>query len=237
MRTYTGGTTVNAGTLMLASATALAPGSTLTLNASANAIIADSPHGSSMVLQLGALNLAGSPGAWIADLNLTNNKLIIETTDATQSDVLATLQDQVLYGSSNPDGITTDGHNPLLFIDNASLAIPLTTFGGVPVDLDSIIITPALLGDANLDGSVDVSDLNIVLSNLGTINSNWTSGNFDGAPTIDLTDLNDVLNNFGTSLTNGDALHQSTTPTPEPASLCTLCISMLVLRRRAFRNP
>jgi hypothetical protein len=184
MRTYTGGTTVNAGTLMLASATALAPGSTLTLNASANAIIADSPHGSSMVLQLGALNLAGSPGAWIADLNLTNNKLIIETTDATQSDVLATLQDQVLYGSSNPDGITTDGHNPLLFIDNASLAIPLTTFGGVPVDLDSIIITPALLGDANLDGSVDVSDLNIVLSNLGTINSNWTSGNFDGAPTV-----------------------------------------------------
>ncbi len=57
----------------------------------------------------------------------------------------------------------------------------------------------ALLGDATLDGKVDLSDLNTILNNLGTTTSAWTSGNFDGAPTIDLTDLNDVLNHLGTS--------------------------------------
>jgi hypothetical protein len=55
------------------------------------------------------------------------------------------------------------------------------------------------IGDANVDGHVDLSDLNIVLNNLGTSTSLWTNGNFDGAATIDLTDLNDVLNHLGTS--------------------------------------
>ena len=53
-----------------------------------------------------------------------------------------------------------------------------------------------LLGDANLDGKVDLNDLNIVLNNLGTTTSLRSNGNFDGAATIDLNDLNDVLNNL-----------------------------------------
>jgi hypothetical protein len=56
-----------------------------------------------------------------------------------------------------------------------------------------------LLGDANLDGHVDLTDLSAVLNNFGTATSNWTNGNFDGAATVDLTDLSDVLNNFGAS--------------------------------------
>ncbi len=57
----------------------------------------------------------------------------------------------------------------------------------------------ALLGDANVDGRVDLTDLSVVLNNFGSATANWTSGNFDGAATIDLTDLSDVLNNFGTN--------------------------------------
>ncbi len=59
---------------------------------------------------------------------------------------------------------------------------------------------PAVVsGDANVDGSVDLTDLSIVLNNFGSAASNWTNGNFDGAGTVDLTDLSDVLNNFGSS--------------------------------------
>jgi hypothetical protein len=57
----------------------------------------------------------------------------------------------------------------------------------------------AVLGDADLSGTVDLTDLNTVLNHLGTQSAGWSSGSFDGAPTIDLTDLNDVLNHLGTS--------------------------------------
>ena len=87
----------------------------------------------------------------------------------------------------------------------------------------------ALLGDANLDTHVDLNDLNTVLNNLGTTNSNWTAGNFDGATTIDLNDLNDVLNNLGTSATiptvviaqSSAPVTPTTTPTPAPTPVPT----------------
>ena len=41
-----------------------------------------------------------------------------------------------------------------------------------------------LLGDANLDGKVDLNDLNIVLNNLGTTTSLRSNGNFDGQPPL-----------------------------------------------------
>jgi hypothetical protein len=85
-----------------------------------------------------------------------------------------------------------------------------------------------LLGDANLDGKVDLTDLNIVLNNLGTTTSLRSNGNFDGAATIDLTDLNDVLNNLGVSVTSGSAI----VATPEPASLMLLCAAMPLLWKR-----
>ena len=54
-----------------------------------------------------------------------------------------------------------------------------------------------LVGDANVDGHVDLTDVSIVLNNFGsTTSAKWSDGNFDGAATIDLTDLSFVLNNF-----------------------------------------
>jgi len=83
-----------------------------------------------------------------------------------------------------------------------------------------------LMGDANNDGVVDMSDLDIVLNNFGSTTSLWTNGNFDGALTVDLTDLADVLNNIGA----GPA---PSVVTPEPASLGLLAAgSLLLLRRR-----
>ena len=85
-----------------------------------------------------------------------------------------------------------------------------------------------MVGDANADGSVDLTDLSTVLNNSGSTTSAWTSGNFDGAPTIDLTDLSDVLNNFGITNPNASEFAVSSqapsllASTPEPASLAFL---------------
>ncbi len=91
-----------------------------------------------------------------------------------------------------------------------------------------LALAPQLLGDANLDGNVDLSDLSVVLNNFGKTTSAWTDGNFDNANTIDLTDLSDVLNNFGTTSTTTSSQLPTTnfqlppSPTPEPASLLLL---------------
>ena len=97
-----------------------------------------------------------------------------------------------------------------------------------------LTLAPQLLGDANLDGNVDLTDLSIVLNNFGKSTSAWTDGNFDHQPTIDLTDLSDVLNNFGQSLnlTASASLHPAATAAPEPASLAILSLSSLLLIKR-----
>ncbi len=130
-------------------------------------------------------------------------------------------------------------HLTIALADNALLN--LTTSCGQPVDANSLLAVPALFGDADLSGTVDLNDLNIVLNNLGATSSAWTSGNFDGAPTIDLNDLNDVLNNLGlgyannTSFLRAEALIASATPTPEPKSFILLALGISGILRRPRR--
>jgi hypothetical protein len=111
----------------------------------------------------------------------------------------------------------------------ATTAPPHTTFGKIDLEIsidavathaddsllffiteNSTLLSNALLGDANLDGKVD------------------------------LTDLNDVLNHLGTSLPAGGATSPfsiqnssfSIPSTPEPATLALLALSPLLTRRR-----
>jgi hypothetical protein len=110
-----------------------------------------------------------------------------------------------------------------------------------------------MLGDANLDGKVDLTDLSTVLNNFGMSTTEWTDGNFDGSGTVDLTDLSDVLNNFGAVSGNlqGGAVSESlqagavtgvsgqvafsqVAMAPEPASLAIMggAAAVLLGRRR-----
>ena len=95
----------------------------------------------------------------------------------------------------------------------------------------------ALPGDANLDNTVDLSDLSTILNNFGAATPNWTDGNFDNASTIDLTDLSDVLNNFGQTNPSAFSLQPSAfSNAPEPASSISLALaSLLIVRRRSQR--
>ena len=59
---------------------------------------------------------------------------------------------------------------------------------------------PYLLGDANLDGSVDVSDFNRWNSNKFSSSSNWTDGDFNADGFVDVSDFNNWNGNkFQTS--------------------------------------
>ena len=63
------------------------------------------------------------------------------------------------------------------------------------------VVTAALLGDANLDGTVNGADLNIVLSNFNKTGMTWSQGDFVGNGTVNGADLNMLLSNFNQSVT------------------------------------
>ena len=108
------------------------------------------------------------------------------------------------------DAVLADGHSTVLRSDLDLITGNLVSSGGL------------VLGDANLDGKVDLTDLSAVLNNFGSSTDHWTGGNFDGAASIDLTDLSDVLNNFGSSLSGSGS--SAIVATPEPTSLAALAL-------------
>ena len=225
--TYSGGTILSAGTLIAANPEALGTGP---LVIHANATLQLQPNLPKAV-GLPSLTFDGSPNHWSGALDLTNNKLILQSTN--KSADLANLQNQI---NTVITSSTLPANYAIAIVDNA--ITNFTNFGNQPVNSNSLLLSPELLGDTNLDGKIDLTDLSTVLNNFGLTTPNWTDGNFDNAPTINLTDLSNVLNNFGQSNPNASDFqlpitsYQLPTPVPEPTSLALLIAPLVLPRRR-----
>ncbi|MGN6371009.1 MAG: hypothetical protein ACTHN5_22370 [Phycisphaerae bacterium] len=188
-----------------------------------------------IALSTSNLSLAGTTDAWNASLNLTTNALIVEVTPDSKSASLSTLRNQLAYARTHTAGIfssTLAPNQALALLDNAITGF--TTFANQPVDQNSLLITPALLGDTNADNKIDLSDLSTLLNHFGQSTPAWTDGNFDNTPTINLTDLSYVLNNFGLS-TPAPTLPAHPAPEPASASLLTAAATLLLRRRKSTR--
>jgi fibronectin-binding autotransporter adhesin len=206
----------NAGNLTLSGNHEWAPGTSLT-NTAGKTIFTSNGRLYGLIITGGTVDT-------------TTAKLVINPTN--KSATLAALETD-LYSTHSLLSSALPAHTALALIDNATLTTLFTTFGGQPANTSSILIAPELLGDTNIDGTVNATDLTTVLNHLGTTNANWTAGNFDGQPTIDLTDLNDVLNNLGQTYANSSGVVAPITPTPEPTSLAVLSVtSFLLIHRR-----
>ena len=81
------------------------------------------------------------------------------------------------------------------------------------------LLTPALAGDANLDGTVNGADLNTVLSNYNETGMSWEQGDFNGDGTVNGADLNAVLSNYNQHINVGAAV-------PEPSALVLLACGL-----------
>ncbi|MGN6370337.1 MAG: NF038122 family metalloprotease [Phycisphaerae bacterium] len=251
---YTGGTSVSGGVLIVAHPKALGTGALAIHTGGTTRLQAGLPSG----VKLSSVTIDSITNAWTGTLDVTDDKLIIEPATG-RTALLSALENQAIYGRTHSTGIisSTAGSNmAVAVIDNALLG--RLSFGGVSVGANSILIAQELLGDSNIDGKVDLTDLSTVLNHFGSANSSWTAGNFDGAASIDLTDLSYVLNNFGATYSSpfdatantlvvpGTAADQVIAQTalansnmlavPEPASLGVLAAGgLLLLKRRRVR--
>jgi hypothetical protein len=91
-----------------------------------------------------------------------------------------------------------------------------------------------LLGDTNLDGVVNVSDLANLAANFGvTSGAVWINGDMDYNGNVNVADLADLSANFGSALpATAVAALPSATTVPEPITLATVPFVALILAAR-----
>jgi hypothetical protein len=164
----------------------------------------------------------------VADLSAAGASNVLTLSPSSHADgvMYDALRMEITNKSASP---TTTGWDDYTYISGSTQVPPNDAVGLAPTEVATID------GDANLDGQVNVSDLTLVLNNLGMTTSLWTQGNFDGATTVDLTDLNEVLNNLGMSASGNTAGGGAAGAVPEPASLGIVAVGGIALLRRERR--
>lgn len=96
-----------------------------------------------------------------------------------------------------------------------------------------------LPGDANLDGVVDIRDMQALVGNYGTTHSGaWGLGDFDLNGDIDLSDLSVLAEHYNAGSAQAYADFRRLVGVPEPASSMILgaCLSLTLCRRRQNRR-
>lgn len=182
--------------------------------------------------------------------------LSIDTASGSKVDVSDNNLD-IVFGS-NPDPVSTirsyllSGYNSGAWngpgIDSSSAAASSGKFAVGYVDAgDSegvageIQTAYTLVGDTNLDGTVNLTDLLGLLNSYGLTGQDWAHGDFNYDGTVNLTDLLALLNNYGLSGGNvatsiPDSASISTGAVPEPASASLLMLGAGALLARRRRN-
>ncbi|QQE13220.1 PEP-CTERM sorting domain-containing protein [Planctomycetota bacterium] len=186
---------------------------------------------------------------WYA-LNLTTGQLDLVALDADASTGLYGTGDQVeffqlaaaLLGDFNNNGMLEAADIDLLFgaVNSNSTDAMYDVDGDNDVDADDVAhwiqaLKGTVFGDADLNGSVDLLDLDALSSNYSSA-ATWEGGDFNGDGTVNLLDLDVLSSNYGfaavLSAKDFAALEAAFTSIPEPTSLALLGLSGLALLSR-----
>jgi alpha-galactosidase len=218
--------------------TSSATADTLVLPANAKASL---QTGSQSVLSVNELSLNGGT------FDLGDNTLVINY-PAGQSPI-GGIKEALISGYHNGSWTGTGITSSAAMANSTYYGIGYadgSTDRGTPAGPDQIIVKYALLGDANLSGSVDFNDLLTVAQHWGTTGNDWAEGNFVNDPNglVDFADLLAVAENYRQPLTPAEAaelpptlasewsLALSEVPEPGTAVMGAAAIACMTLRRR-----
>jgi autotransporter-associated beta strand protein len=243
VNTYSGGTVVNAGTLVvgvngaLPNASVSITGGTLQLGTGTG------------LAQMTSLSITGT-----GVLDVNDNHVIITYGS---SDPISTIAGYIASGYDNGawkgSGImSTAAQRPtgglyygLGYADGADGIVSGLTSGQIEVMY-------TLLGDANLDGQVNGEDFTILASNFNQLATRWDQGDFNYGPGVNGEDFTLLAANFNQQVSGGasagdvaaldafaaaNGLSLPTSSVPEPASLgLFMCGAVGILARRHRRE-
>jgi hypothetical protein len=224
---FSSGTFVDSGTLIL----------------SDNAKILLTPSGDKVV-RSGVVSMSGT-----SKIDLADNDMIVDYSGSSQ---LPTIKGYLIAGRNggNWTGSSLTSSSAALDPNHSSLGYGEAsdvlgagggTFDGVPVDGTAVLVKFTYLGDANLDGMVDLKDLYRLAINYNAGGKLWTSGDFNYDGLTNVQDLTALAINWqagvgaplGMSITQALArlgLPQITVP--EPGMLCAIIGPYILWRRR-----
>jgi autotransporter-associated beta strand protein len=245
--TYTGATKVSAGTLVVGANGALPTGASVALSSTGTLQLGTGTG----LATISSLAISGS-----GVFDITNNHAIITYGS---SDPIATIRGYLKSGYNNGGWNGTDG----IISSTAQTLTNGLRYGvgwadgndGVHdvagLSSGEIELKYTLLGDANLDGTVNGSDFSILAANFGLGVTNWDQGNFLYSSSVNGSDFSALAANFGQGDSGADA---SITPAdiqaldsfavanglpvptitavPEPASIGLLALGGIVAMRR-----
>lgn len=236
--TYPGPTVVGAGTLTFSASQTLAAPLTVAGGSTANLGI-----GGGRVVVAPSVSVETSSGSRI---DLTDNAFVIDYTGTSpfvqiNSLVTSGYAAGLWTGPGITSSIAAGGTTRAVGIGEASV-LGITNFAGQPVDSTSVLLIYTRYGDANLDGTVGLSDFNRLAANFGQGGKFWSDADFNFDGLVNLADFNRLAANFGLSAAAEGptprewAALAAAVPEPGAATLVLLTASTLLRRRRSARN-
>ncbi len=198
--TYTGSTTVTAGTLIANVANSLPANRPVSISANGTVVLAQSTP--SFTTTTGLITIANG-----GKLDISNNTLFINYATPA-NDPIALIKQQLTNGYNNNTWTGAASASSGTIRSSAAALNPNVFNVGYADSADgsnvnttpnTIEIKYTLNGDATLNGSVDIFDLNALLPHFNSTGI-WTSGDSTYTGTVDIFDLNALLPNFNPTL-------------------------------------
>lgn len=194
--------------------------------------------GTSRVTSLNFIN--SGAGSLTARWDLTDHDLLVDyTVDSPFAGTLGLVQQGFAGGSWNGNGLTSsaaagapaNARTGLAVVEAGELFATFPrTFSGLSIDSTTVLVAYTLLGDANLDRSVNIADFSTLAANFNQPNR-WNRGDFNYDGVTGIGDFALLASNFNKSLS---ATLARPAPAPEPSVGGTvgLVMATTLLRRR-----
>jgi autotransporter-associated beta strand protein len=251
---YSGPTAAVSGLLVIGTAAALPASTGLTIGSATTVATVQLALNSGQSV---VTSLAVNPGS---RLDIGNNSIAVNYgSPSAESAVVAAIVSALAQGYSGGTwtgtGITSStaaasvGGKPLLAVGYADGNVDV----GTPAAPNQVLIKMTLAGDANLDGTVDFNDLDIVGRYYNTTGNDWSQGNFTYDPNgaVNFNDLDIIGQNINQTINGGDlelaetilplgdaaSLQVQNTAVPEPGGLVLAAAGAAGLLVRRRRRP